>query len=73
VRNETPARSPYLTTVAPMARKNKIEKNAPSILSNVNIPFIKGLGNPGISGTSGGSIKSFVPENYKEKKGRSLH
>jgi hypothetical protein len=45
-----------------MARKNKIEKSAPNILSRVNIPLTKDLEHLDDSGISGGSTKTLVPE-----------
>jgi hypothetical protein len=52
--DKTPTRSLYLTTVASMARKNKIENNVPSTLSAVNATFTWNQDHLGISGSSGG-------------------
>jgi len=52
----------YLTIVAPMARKNKIEKNAPNALSTINARFTRDADLPCNNGMSGGSMKSFVPD-----------
>ncbi len=45
-----------------MAKKNRIEKSAPRILSKVKTFFTIDLDCPFILGMSGGSTKSFVPE-----------
>lgn len=45
-----------------MERNNKIENNAPSILSNKNTLFMSDLDLPGNCGIAGGSTKNFVPD-----------
>ena len=52
----------YLTTVALIARKNKIEKKAPINLSNKKALFTSDCDIPGNIGIAGGSTKNFVPE-----------
>jgi hypothetical protein len=56
------AADPYLTTVPLIARKNRIEKSAPRILSRVKAFLIIDLDRPFIFGISGGSMKSLVPD-----------
>ncbi len=56
------AADPYHTTVPLIAKKNRIEKSAPRILSKEKAFLIIDLDRPFIVGISGGSMKSFVPE-----------
>jgi hypothetical protein len=53
--------------MAPMAKKNKIEKNAPRILSAMNAAFIIDVDQFCISGIIGGSIMSLVPDRMTVK------